>query len=540
MTHVEQCKIDAAQMNPLDFHDPEAFESIRDLTLAASLARLYPDDAVLQRNLANMEKQKQKQRSAISQNELLPQKAPAIEQSDLQRAFEFSEQYRESICFAKERGVFMVYDGKRWETDKGDIVVKSKAQEFVDTLTLREIEIKDYKERSSFHNSVIKPWLKFSTRKTAIEDSKPMLARSVKDFDANIYQFNVLNCTLQFCPDTGAVQKLAHEPTQYITRIADVEYRPDCTLKRWEQFINEITQGDESLSLYLQKAMGYSLTGDTCEESFFILWGKTARNGKSTLLETVRGIFSEYSASCDAASLTSRENYDGSKPREDVARLAGVRFVTVSEPPKNMQLDAVTVKTWTGGDSIPARFLHENSFEFIPQFCLFLNTNHLPAVNDMTVFSSGRLRVIPFMRHFAENERDKTLKHQFATPKAKSAILNWLIEGYKMYITEGLEPPQIVKDVTATFKRDSDKLGQFVDECFVPNVNGEIRTADAYEAYRIWATENGYRPLSQRTFKADIGAHADIEKRRPKNGGGATPMMLGFEFNDEGKNKPPF
>lgn len=120
-------------------------------------------------------------------------------------------------------------------------------------------------------------------------------------------------------------------------------------------------------------------------------------------------------------------------------------MVNISEPGKQMVLSASLVKTLTGRDTINARFLNENSFEFVPQFKLFINTNHLPKVTDPTVFDSGRVKVIPFNRHFSEEEQDKSLKHKLRQAENMSGILNWCLDGLWMMRETGLEAPPAVR-----------------------------------------------------------------------------------------------
>ena len=142
---------------------------------------------------------------------------------------------------------------------------------------------------------------------------------------------------------------------------------------------------------------------------------------------------------------------NSSNPTEDIARLAGIRFANISEPSRGLFLNAAQVKNMTGNDTLNARFLHDNSFDFKPQFKLYVNTNYLPVINDMTIFSSNRVHIIPFDRHFEEWEQDKSLKTEFATDEAKSAILNWLIEGFQLLQKEGFKPPKSVLDATVPY-----------------------------------------------------------------------------------------
>ncbi|MFR4580267.1 MAG: phage/plasmid primase, P4 family [Clostridium fessum] len=176
-------------------------------------------------------------------------------------------------------------------------------------------------------------------------------------------------------------------------------------------------------------------------------------------------VLGSYGCTARPETIAQKNSTNSSQPSEDIARLAGVRFVNISEPGKGLVLNAAQVKSMTGNDTINARFLHENSFDFQPLFKLYINTNYLPAVNDMTIFTSGRVIIIPFERHFDESEQDKTLKKEFAKPEVQSAILNWLLEGYALLKKDGLLLPQSVKDATSQYQHDSDKMILFMEDC---------------------------------------------------------------------------
>ena len=184
---------------------------------------------------------------------------------------------------------------------------------------------------------------------------------------------------------------------------------------------------------FLQRYLGYCLSGDTREESFLVMYGPTSRNGKSVCVEVIRSVLGDYSKTAQAETLMVSGRKDGRGPSEDVARLAGARMVSVAELPQGGKMDASVVKQLTGRDSVTARFLGQNSFEYVPQFKLLLHTNHLPQCSDLSVFDSGRVLVLPFSRHFEEWEQDKGLKDEFRKPENLSAVLNWLLKGLADY-----------------------------------------------------------------------------------------------------------
>lgn len=200
------------------------------------------------------------------------------------------------------------------------------------------------------------------------------------------------------------------------------------------------------------------------------------------------------------------------------------------EPPKGMHLNSAKLKQWTGSDTVRARFLNENSFEFKPQFKLYLNTNDLPTATDTALFKSGRMVVIPFTRHFAEAEQDGTLKQQFATNGAKSAILNWLLAGWRAVRSEGLLPPSSVTSAIHEYSAESDTVRRFVEECLEPDLDSDIKTSTLLKMYQEWARANGLDGPSANTFKGELERTGFKVKRcRPKSGGNPTSLLLGYK-----------
>ena len=278
----------------------------------------------------------------------------------------------------------------------------------------------------------------------------------------------------------------------------------------------------------MQRALGYSLSGETQYECMFILWGKLTRNGKGTLCESIMRIMGVYGRSVSPESLAHKPNFMGSSANEDIARLAGIRFANISEPSKSLVLNAAMVKAMTGNDSLPARFLYENTFEFYPRFKMYINANHRPIVNDPTLFTSNRVYNIPFERHFEEGEQDKTLKATFQKPGNQSGILNWLIEGYKNLKARGLDPSQAVRDAVSEYHHDSDKVGQFFEEVMIPDPNGEVRTAAVYKEYQSWCRRSGVRYESNPNFNQAMRVIGSVVKKRPRDGGSVTTMLVGY------------
>ncbi|MDL2327771.1 phage/plasmid primase, P4 family [Ruminococcaceae bacterium OttesenSCG-928-A11] len=253
------------------------------------------------------------------------------------------------------------------------------------------------------------------------------------------------------------------------------------------------------------------LSGDTSLECFFILYGSTTRNGKSTLTETVAHILGDYAKTALPQSLSRRPS-DGSAASPDIARLKGARLINVPEPEKAMELNIALIKQLTGGDTYTARYLNENPVEFRPEGKIFINTNHLPRAADDTVFSSGRVKLIPFDRHFTEGEQDTGLKKLFRKQKNMSGILNWLIEGYHLLQAEGLVLPPRVLSATSAYRSEADIFGMFIEESTMPQEGIRVATSELYAAYMLWAKDNGYRPLNSKNFVGELRRRFDVRR----------------------------
>ncbi|MDE7323757.1 MAG: DNA primase [Lachnospiraceae bacterium] len=288
-----------------------------------------------------------------------------------------------------------------------------------------------------------------------------------------------------------------------LSKICNVEYNPAATCKHWEKFLDEVMQGDTEKIKYLQKIAGISLTGDTKEECMFILYGATTRNGKSTFVETIGHLLGDYGLTMRPETLAVKQNNDSRQANGDIARLKGVRFVNASEPPKRMIFDVALIKTLLGRDSITARHLHEREFEFVPVFKLLINTNYLPQILDDTVFSSGRINVISFDRHFEPQEQDKDLKNRLRDKQELSGILNWCIERLELYRKEGLKPPTAVEVSTSDYRQQSDKIGNFINEMLIKSGRNS-KAKDIYESYTKWCDDNGYGCENKGNFFAEL------------------------------------
>ena len=262
-------------------------------------------------------------------------------------------------------------------------------------------------------------------------------------------------------------------------------------------------EGDKEKTSYLQRLCGLCLTADANLECLWFLYGPTTRNGKSTFVETISHLLGDYAMNTSPETLAQRKRQAGAASG-DIARLAGCRLLTASEPPKRMLLDVALVKTLTGRDTITARHLYEREFQFVPEFKLIVNTNSLPVVSDDTLFQSGRVRVIEFPHHFPEEMQDPDLKRKLTTPENMSGILNWCLDGLLEYRRIGEHPPQAVRCATSAYQQNSDKIAMFLQETMelVPGTN--TAGAAAYEVFKTWCNDVGFGVDSKSSFFGEL------------------------------------
>ena len=443
-------------------------------------------------------------------SDLHPDKNERYGWNDIGNGNLFADWYKEKARYVPERKRWYIYSGKVWEPDTGGLRAMELCKALADALAIYALSIPDEQQRIAYQDHV-KKWQRRNNRETILKDAASVYPVSMTEFDQDPYLFNCKNGTL----DLRTWEFHPHSPRDLLATISGVKYDPAVRSALWEKTISEVMQGDQDTAAYLQKAMGYGLTGDTSEEAFFLLYGATTRNGKGTLMETYMALQGGYGRAARPETIAQKEKANSNAPTEDIARLAGARVVNISEPDKKMVLSASLVKTLTGRDTINARFLNENSFEFVPQFKLFVNTNHLPKVTDPTVFDSGRVKVIPFNRHFSEKEQDKGLKRKLRQPENLSGILNWCLDGLWMMRETGLEVPPAVREATAQYRQDSDKIARFVADMLEPDPHGEIRTEEAYQQYQDWCSRNGHMAENMASWKQAMASHAVVKQKRP-------------------------
>ena len=450
---------------------------------------------------------------------------PLYPRNDIGVSKLFLDIHHEIISFVKETNTWFIFKDMYWQEDKKGYIVSELCKNFAlayakfaetcEGYTANNVPF--YKYAADFH--------KYRRRESILADARSIALKSLAAFDRNPLLINCKNGTYN-------LDKMIFtnpNPADKITKTTKFKYFEDAACPRWESFIDEIMCGNKDNIRFLQKALGYALTGNTSQECMFVLYGPTTRNGKSTLVETIAYLLGDYAMTMNPRTLA-RRNTSSSAPSPDIARLKGVRFLIMPEPEKGLELDAALVKQFTGGESAVSRFLYKNISEFKPEFKLFINTNHLPKISDNTVFQSNRIKVIPFDRYFSPEEQDTGLKKLFCEPENLSGIFSWLLDGYRMFAKEGLELSEKVHAATEEYQTDMQAETEgFFEGFLMPSANFRLKTSEIYQRYVSWTTGNGNNSLSAQDFVGELRHRYEV--KRDKNKGN---VVIGFELKPEG------
>lgn len=307
---------------------------------------------------------------------------------------------------------------------------------------------------------------------------------SAKAFDADKMLMGINNGVL----DLATGKLLAANKKMYISRYSDINYKPDVTCPRWLQFIDEITCGDVEYAKFLQRMVGYILTGRTDEQVLFFLYGHGC-NGKSTFMNIIQRLMGSYYHQISSDVLL-QSNNSGKGPNPSLAKLNGSRLVVANELPEGSRMDENLVKSMTGNDVIVARQLYAKvELEYIPMFKLIMVGNHKPVIRDTSPGMWRRMILLPFNASFSQQQMDPQLMDKLYAEL--SGILNWALEGVQMWLKDGIKAsiPNSIKSGIAEYRHESDLLAMFLEEC--TSKGDFVYTDELYDAFRKWAERDG-------------------------------------------------
>lgn len=416
---------------------------------------------------------------------------------DTGNAGRFTDQFGEVVRYSYVRKSWFFYNGKIWVKDQ-EGKLKSFVDEIVQNMKKEPVYVADGVDEEQARKNLTKhiKYSRGSNGKTnMLKESQHLLPIQPETFDRDKHLLNVQNGFLDL--HTGQLHD--HDKDKFFTKIASIEYTDKIDCPMWEDFLNQIFDGNQDLIQYMQRAIGYSLSGSTEEQMMFILYGN-GRNGKSVFLDIITEILGNYTTNIQPQTIMVKQTNNNAN--SDIARLKGARLVTTTEPNDGVRFDEGLVKQLTGGDKVTARFLYEDEFDFHPEFKLWMATNHKPIIRGTDDGIWRRMAIVPFTVQIPEHQVDKRLKYKLR--REMKAILNWAVEGYQDWRRNGLQEPRIITDQRGEYRTEMDAVELFIDECCVRDNGEREKASDLYQIYRSWAKDNGQYLMSSTKFGKEM------------------------------------
>lgn len=463
--------------------------------------------------------------------------APATPYSDVYNAEALVAAHGKNLRYCYAWGRWLIWNETHWRTDDtGEIMRLARAT--LKPLVARAIEADDRPLLKHLVRSHAHSMLTAMCKQAQSMGSIPLRPEAC---DTDPWLLNCPNGTLDL--RTGILRP--HRREDLLTRCVPVAYNPEAPCPTWECFLWRILGGTrppdrandgavpcaptteaearaERLMRFLQRAVGYALTGVTSEDCLFLLYGH-GRNGKSRFLEALHALLGPYAKTADMRTFLMQER---DTVRNDLADLYGVRCVSASEVQEGQRFSEGLVKQLTGGDRIKARFLFQEYFEFVPQFKLFLACNHKPVIRGTDLAIWERIKLIPFTVTIPPAERDKELGTKLRAEL--EGLLAWAVRGCLAWQQEGLGTPREVTQATQAYQAEMDILGHFFEACCLMSPTARVKTGDLYHVYTHWCDRNRETALSPQGFGRQLSGRG-FEQHK---GTGGTRYWLGIGLRE--------
>ncbi|MFZ4773715.1 MAG: phage/plasmid primase, P4 family [Terrimicrobiaceae bacterium] len=440
---------------------------------------------------------------------------------------------KDKIRFTREMG-WLIWDGQKWVAD--DTAIKNLAKKTVLETIIDQIGEATKAQNPALIQDLAKWWKRSDNDQRtagalAMIEGEPEIYVKKANFDKDQMQLNVQNGIIDL--RTGELKP--HAPEALMTRISPIVYDHSADCPTFKGFLNQIMRGSQDLIRFLQKAIGYTLTGVVKEQCWFFLYGR-GHNGKSTLIDVISKLLGEYTGKTGIETFLPKfQQQAGNTP--EIAALDGARFVYASETEEGKSLAAGRIKDMTGGEQISAMPKYRDPYNFYPVWKIWISGNHKPTIKDTTISTWRRIRMIPFSVQIPEQEQDQDLPVKLE--RELSGILKWAVEGCLAWQKEGLKPSKEITDATKAYQNSQDILGKFIEECCIVSPRMIATAKNLYESYCKWSEENGERfPKTQRVFGEAL-TERGFDRRRGAHGVGIWAGIGLLHLDDLGDRSDP-
>ena len=417
------------------------------------------------------------------------------ELNDTGNAQQLVDRYQGFIKYNFENKIWKIWNGKYWQNDITK-QIKSYAEVIVNDMKTQAFQSEDDYDRKLKLKNVQRAFSS-AGKEAFLKEAQHLTGVPVvnSNFDSHEFLLNVNNGII----DLKKGILVDHEKTFLLSKFIPIDYEENKTPKQWIKFLNEIFLGDQELILYLQKAIGYTLTGSIREQALFILYGD-GNNGKSVFLDIISRLLGDYAINVQVETILERKN--GNNYTSDLARLKGARFVTTGENNEGSKLNEGLVKQITGGEQITARFLYGTEFEFYPNFKIWIQTNHKPIIRGTDAGIWRRIHAIPLTYKVSESKRDKDLVKKLESELP--SILSWAVEGCLLWQKEGLKLPPVIAAGIQEYKNEMDIISTFISEECDLITDWETNANVLYSEYEKWSKNSNEYLMSKTKFGREI------------------------------------
>ena len=438
--------------------------------------------------------------------------------SDSGNGERFADKFDGQIKYSFVHKKWYYWTSKFWAEDlTGE--VRKLADDLIEDMRKEAFSIDDEDQQKEYIKNLNRA-LSSKGKEALIKEAQHRNSLPVlpQEFDKNIDYFNAQNGVVNL--RNGEVMQ--HSSNLMMSKISNCNIEKG-TPERWLKFLSEIMDGDMELVRYLQKAVGYSLSGSTREQCTFFCYG-TGSNGKSTFLDIISELLGSYAMNAQPETVMSRQQTAGST--QDIARLQGARFVTTVEPNEGVKLNEGLMKQLTGGDVVTACYKYGMDFEYKPEFKLWMATNHKPIIRGTDNGIWRRIQLIPFTVSIPDDKVDKQLKYKLR--RELPQILNWAVEGCILWQKEGLKKPEAVELATKEYRNEMDIMNAFLEECvIITNDETREKASDVFKVYSSWARDNNEWEMSNTRFGKEFSRRFD---KKRTNG---CIYYIGLRISDE-------
>ncbi|MBX3387185.1 MAG: hypothetical protein KF768_11490 [Phycisphaeraceae bacterium] len=429
----------------------------------------------------------------------------------------FVDQHGKDVRFCYELDSWLVWTGKRWSLDAAaavEAMAKKTARRILKEMERAIDKARDEGKPDDEIEAIEKAYRKQHISASSVRGVRDMLTMAqsepgvkvaVAQIDAPHMLLNVRNGTIDLT--TGRLRP--HARDDGITKLAPVTFDPDADSSLWQSFLDRIFAGDEDLIAYIQRAVGYSLTGQVSEQCLFFLHG-TGQNGKSVFIQTLLAVLGEYAQKAPTEMIMKQERASGGAT-PDMARLRGVRFAVTAELDEDQRMGEAKVKDLTGADRIVARKLYCDPIEFDPTHKLWIYGNHKPSIRGTDDGIWRRMRLISFAVTIPDAEKDPHLVDRLRAER--SGILAWAVRGCLEWQRDGLGLPHAVASATEAYRGESDRLAAFIEERCVVGQWASVGKSELYVAYEAWCRESGECVRSKRWLGLRLAERGFGEQR---------------------------